>query len=72
MFVASESCMLLMKGMRTYDYIRAMREENEAMELELLDDSDFSSDDASFDFDSPEKPTLMSRFMCKGNQVRIR
>ncbi|KAK7344332.1 hypothetical protein VNO77_13807 [Canavalia gladiata] len=58
---------LIRKGMRTYDYILAMREENQDMELESLDDSDFSSDD-SFDFDSPEKPTLMSRFLCKGNQ----
>ncbi|KAL3031058.1 hypothetical protein AAZX31_02G007500 [Glycine max] len=44
-----------------------MKEENEAMELESFDDSDFSSDE-SFDFDSPEKPTLMSGFLCKGNQ----
>lgn len=56
--------------MRTYDYILAMREEKEAMELESFDDSDLSSDD-SIDFDSPEKPTLMSRILCKG-QVRIR
>ncbi|KAG2402473.1 Protein S-acyltransferase [Vigna angularis] len=59
--------LLIRKGMRTYDYILAMREENEAMELESLDDSDFSSEE-SFDFDSPEKPTLMSKFLCKGNQ----
>ncbi|KAL9318784.1 hypothetical protein ACSQ67_015301 [Phaseolus vulgaris] len=58
---------LIRKGMRTYDYILAMKEENEAMELESLDDSDFSSDE-SLDFDSPEKPTLMSKFLCKGNQ----
>lgn len=58
---------LIRKGMRTYDYILAMREENEAMDLESLDDSDFSSDE-SIDFDSPEKPPLMSRFLCKGNQ----
>ncbi|XP_027367620.1 protein S-acyltransferase 18 [Abrus precatorius] len=58
---------LIRKGMRTYDYILAMREENQAMELESLDDSDFSSDE-SFDFDSPEKPTLMSRFLCKGQR----
>lgn len=60
--------------MRTYDYILAMREENQAMELESFDDSDLSSDD-SIDFDSPEKPTLMSRFLCKGqreNQVKIK
>ncbi|AES61552.1 putative protein S-acyltransferase [Medicago truncatula] len=57
--------LLIRKGMRTYDYILAMREENEAMELESFDDSDLSSDD-SIDFDSPEKPTLMSRILCKG------
>ncbi|KAG4983268.1 hypothetical protein JHK87_028017 [Glycine soja] len=60
---------LIRKGMRTYDYILAMREENEAMDLESLDDSDFSSDE-SIDFDSPEKPPLMSRFLCKGNQLQ--
>ncbi|KAL2326555.1 hypothetical protein Fmac_025613 [Flemingia macrophylla] len=58
---------LIRKGMRTYDYILAMREENAAMELESLDDSDFSSDE-SVDFDSPENPTLMSKFLCKGKQ----
>ncbi|KAK7269546.1 hypothetical protein RIF29_22277 [Crotalaria pallida] len=56
---------LIRKGMRTYDYILAMKEKNEAMELESFDDSDFSSDDESIDFDSPEKPTLMSRILCK-------
>ena len=56
--------------MRTYDYILAMKEENQAMELESFDDSDFSSDE-SIDFDSPEKPTLMSRILCKP-QVRTR
>lgn len=63
-----------MQGMRTYDYILAMREVDQSMELESIDDSDFSSDE-SIDFDSPEKPTLMSRFLCKGqseNQVGIR
>lgn len=59
--------LLIRKGMRTYDYILAMREENQAMELESFDDSDLSSDD-SIDFDSPEKPTLMSRFLCKGQR----
>ncbi|XP_061368056.1 protein S-acyltransferase 18 [Gastrolobium bilobum] len=59
---------LIRKGMRTYDYILAMKEENQAMELESFDDSDFSSDD-SIDFDSPEKPTLMSKFLCKGQRV---
>ena len=38
-----------MKGMRTYDYILAIREEKKAMGLESLDDSEFSSDE-SIDF----------------------
>lgn len=54
--------------MRTYDYILAMREENESMELDPFDDSDFSSDDSS-EFDSPEKSTFVSRFMCRGQRV---
>lgn len=45
-----------------------MRTENEAMELESSDDSDFSSDE-SIDFDSPEKPTIISRFLCKGQRI---
>ncbi|KAL5700420.1 protein S-acyltransferase [Ranunculus cassubicifolius] len=56
---------LIRKGMRTYDYIMAMKEENEAMEVQELDDLDFSSDDSS-DFDSPEKPNFISRFICRG------
>ncbi|KAK4282629.1 hypothetical protein QN277_013984 [Acacia crassicarpa] len=59
---------LIRKGMRTYDYILAMKEENQAMELDSMDDSDFSSDE-SIDFDSPEKPTTMSRFLCKGQRM---
>jgi palmitoyltransferase len=57
--------------MRTYDYILAMREVNESMELDPFDDSDFSSDS---DFDSPKKSTIVSRFICghRGNQVHIR
>lgn len=54
--------------MRTYDYILAMREENESMELDPFDDSDFSSDDSS-EFDSPEKSSFVSRFMCRGQRV---
>ncbi|XP_071716774.1 protein S-acyltransferase 18 [Rutidosis leptorrhynchoides] len=42
---------LIRKGMRTYDYIMAMKEENQLLE----DDSDMSSDDESIDMDSPEK-----------------
>lgn len=54
--------------MRTYDYILAMREENENIELDPFSDSD--SDDS--DYDSPEKPSFVSRFICRGqnpNQV---
>ncbi|KAK3194418.1 hypothetical protein Dsin_025728 [Dipteronia sinensis] len=56
---------LIRKGMRTYDYILAMKEQNQFPDL---DDSDFSSDDSS-DFDSPERPTLVSRFICRGHRV---
>ncbi|GAB4830646.1 Protein S-acyltransferase 18 [Ancistrocladus abbreviatus] len=55
---------LIRKGMRTYDYILAMKEENE---LQLVDYSDFSSDE-SIEPDSPEKPIFISKFMCKGNR----
>ncbi|XP_052184621.1 protein S-acyltransferase 18 [Diospyros lotus] len=55
---------LIRKGMRTYDYILAMREENQSMEQESFEDLDFSSDE-SIDFDSPEKPTFVSRLICK-------
>ncbi|XP_057461347.1 protein S-acyltransferase 18 isoform X1 [Actinidia eriantha] len=59
---------LIRKGMRTYDYILAMREENQSMELESFEDSDFSSDD-SIDSDyAPKKPTFVSRFIC-GEQL---
>ncbi|XP_024018151.1 protein S-acyltransferase 18 [Morus notabilis] len=56
---------LIRKGIRTYDYIMAMKEENQSMELDPFDDSDFSSDEST-DFDSPEKPTFVSRFICSG------
>ncbi|KAJ6710155.1 PROTEIN S-ACYLTRANSFERASE 18 [Salix koriyanagi] len=52
---------LIRKGIRTYDYILAMKEVNESMELDPFEDSDLSSDS---DFDSPEKPTMVSRFIC--------
>ncbi|KAH9731037.1 protein S-acyltransferase 18 [Citrus sinensis] len=55
---------LIRKGIRTYDYILAMKEQNQFSEL---DDSDFSSDDSS-DFDSPERSTLVSRFICRGHR----
>jgi len=56
--------------MRTYDYILAMREENQFAGLESLN-SDFSSDDSS-EPDSPE--SSMSKFLCKehrANGVRV-
>lgn len=52
----------------------AMKEENQSMELDPFDDSDFSSDEST-DFDSPEKPTFVSRFICRGQeqcQVKIK
>uniref|UniRef100_A0A5B7BJH6 S-acyltransferase n=1 Tax=Davidia involucrata TaxID=16924 RepID=A0A5B7BJH6_DAVIN len=55
---------LIRKGMRTYDYILAMKEENQSMEQELFEDSDFSSDE-SIESDSPEKPAFVSRFICR-------
>ncbi|XP_060217523.1 protein S-acyltransferase 18 isoform X2 [Lycium barbarum] len=60
---------LIRKGMRTYDYILAMREENQSMELlESSEDSDSSSDE-SIDFDSPEKPSLISRVTCREKRM---
>ncbi|XP_021664680.2 protein S-acyltransferase 18 [Hevea brasiliensis] len=56
---------LIRKGMRTYDYILAMKEDHQSMELDPFDDSDLSSDS---DFDSPEKPTFVSRFICRGHR----
>lgn len=58
--------------MRTYDYILAMREENQITEADPFDELDSSSDESS-DFDSPERPrqTFISKFMCrKTNEVR--
>ncbi|KAG5627709.1 hypothetical protein H5410_012927 [Solanum commersonii] len=60
---------LIRKGMRTYDYILAMREENQSMELlESSEDSDSYSDE-SIDFDSPEKPSLVSRLTCREKRM---
>ncbi|KAK3026937.1 hypothetical protein RJ639_040343 [Escallonia herrerae] len=60
---------LIRKGMRTYDYILAMREVNQSsMELDLFEDSDFSSDEST-DSDSPEKPTYISRFICSERRI---
>ncbi|XP_022956534.1 protein S-acyltransferase 18-like [Cucurbita moschata] len=62
---------LIQKGMRTYDYILAMKEESQSIIEDPFDEdySDFSSDD---DFDSPEKtPTSVSRFgLCQGGRVK--
>ncbi|XP_030460259.1 protein S-acyltransferase 18 [Syzygium oleosum] len=55
---------LIRKGMRTYDYILAMRE-NQTVGFDVFDDSD--SDDST-DYDSPEKSTFMSRFVCSGHR----
>ncbi|WOG87201.1 hypothetical protein DCAR_0206424 [Daucus carota subsp. sativus] len=56
---------LIRKGMKTYDYILAMKEANQSMELESIDDSDFSSDDESIDSDLSEKPSFISKFICR-------
>ncbi|XP_010428702.1 PREDICTED: protein S-acyltransferase 18 [Camelina sativa] len=66
---------LIRKGMRTYDYILAMREENQFAEVDPFDELDSSSDESS-DFDSPERPrhTFISKFMCRKaneNQQRL-
>ncbi|PKA63036.1 putative S-acyltransferase [Apostasia shenzhenica] len=63
---------LIRKGMRTYDYILAMREESNS--IDPFDDSDPSSDDSDYDYDSPEKPKFPSRFFCqeeRRNQLEI-
>ena len=62
------------QGIRTYDYIMAMKEENQSIELDLSDDedSDFSSDE-SVDLDSPEKSSFISRFICRGQaQIQVK
>ncbi|KAK8967918.1 putative S-acyltransferase [Platanthera guangdongensis] len=56
---------LIRKGMRTYDYILAMREESQS--IHHFDDFDISSDDSDYD-DSPERPRFFSRFICQGHQ----
>ncbi|KAG9459931.1 hypothetical protein H6P81_004439 [Aristolochia fimbriata] len=52
-------------GMQTYDYILAMKEQSQSMEL--FDDSITSSDEST-DFESPEKSTLVSQFICQGQK----
>nr|GLL33051.1 protein S-acyltransferase 18 [Ipomoea trifida] len=60
---------LIRKGMRTYDYILAMKEENQSMDLESLEDSDSSSDESS-DFGSPEKQSFSSRLKCAEGRIK--
>lgn len=65
---------MLLQGIRTYDYILAMKEESQLMELDPFNDSESSSDEST-DVDSPEKPTFVSRFICRGqgiNQVTLK
>jgi palmitoyltransferase len=52
--------------MRTYDYILALREAAQA--YDPFDDSDISSEE-SIDFDSPERPSFMSRIFCRKDEV---
>ncbi|KAL3849404.1 hypothetical protein ACJIZ3_011286 [Penstemon smallii] len=60
---------LIRKGISTYDYILAMKEENQSMELESLEDSDSSSDESD-ESDSPEKPApFISRIICKEGKI---
>ncbi|XP_010241438.1 PREDICTED: protein S-acyltransferase 18 [Nelumbo nucifera] len=59
---------LIRKGMKTYDYILAMKEENQ-FDGELFDDSDTSSDEST-DFESPEKHRFASKFLCGGENTR--
>lgn len=61
--------MLSFQGITTYDYILAMKEENQAMELELEDSDFYSSSDESTDSDSPQKPALVSRIICKDGKT---
>ena len=51
------------QGMRTYDYILAMREENRSLELEESDDSDFSLDEST-DSDSLDEQPFATRDSC--------
>ncbi|ONK78805.1 uncharacterized protein A4U43_C02F22610 [Asparagus officinalis] len=55
---------LIRKGMGTYDYILAMREESQLLDLSDDSDSDLSSDE-SIDLDSPDKSSYFSRFFCR-------
>ena len=53
-----------LQGMRTYDYILAMREVGAA--YNLFEDSD---SDESIDFDSPERPSFLSRMFCRNDAM---
>ncbi|KAK9665834.1 hypothetical protein RND81_14G139700 [Saponaria officinalis] len=59
---------LIRKGMRTYDYILAMREANQFNISELSSDSDLSSDDSS-ESASPTRPIVMSQFVCNRQKM---
>ncbi|WVZ89596.1 hypothetical protein U9M48_035976 [Paspalum notatum var. saurae] len=55
---------LIKKGMRTYDYILAMREAGA-----VFDPFEDSDSDGSLDLDSPEKPSFLSRVFCRKDEV---
>lgn len=63
--------LLIRKGMRTYDYILAMREENQFSALEPSSDSDFSSDYSSEPDSPPKRSIVMSKFTCKGHRTTM-
>ena len=65
-FLEASFAYFSLQGMRTYDYILAMREAAQA--YDPFDDSDFSSDE-SIDFDSPERPSFLSRILCRKEEV---
>ncbi|CAN1356282.1 Protein S-acyltransferase 18 [Linum perenne] len=62
---------LIRKGMRTYDYILAMREVNESMDLEDDDDEEDDPFDDS-DFDSDSNSDSDSHKFCCGHQKNPR
>ncbi|XP_051141863.1 protein S-acyltransferase 18 [Andrographis paniculata] len=71
--------LLIRKGITTYDYILAMKEANQSMEMESFEDSDFTSDDDDDDDEnevapnsvfSPEQPAFISRIICKQGKIQ--
>ncbi|KAK6918699.1 Palmitoyltransferase, DHHC domain [Dillenia turbinata] len=60
---------LIRKGMRTYDYILAMKEENQSIKEDLFNDSESSSEE-SYDSVSPQKPTLISQVVSRGQRSK--